>query len=846
MNIKKILLIILKGIWFVLSSIFKYALTVLIFACVFGFLAYFSADFLVGEFITYKNSVLEEYDINGFDYRPNLKTEIYTKDGSLIAEVFAENRTYVSYANIPKIIGQALVSVEDHRFYEHHGVDPKGVVRALVTNFTSNNDTSQGASTITQQLTRELFLSQEKTWERKIKEMFIALELEKKYDKTKILEMYLNEVYFGHQAYGIASAAEIYLDKELEELNMAEVTLLVGLPQAPSSYDLFVNPDRAAKRRLGVLDSMVRDELITKDEAKLYAKQPVEPVEKETKEKYSNYKYPHFTNWVVQELEKEYGKKLYTSGLKIYTTITNKNQQLIEKVAKQKSKDLGSNYGINDIAMVSIDHTTGAIVAMAGGSDFSRNQINMATRPRQPGSSIKPIVYATGIDLGIITDGSIELDAPVNFNGYTPKNWNRKHSGYMTLREALRTSNNVVAVKTGEKVGIKNITNMLKSMGVTSITENDVGLGLSIGGFSRGISPLEMAQVYGVFANNGYYSETYFIDKIVNRNGKVIFKHEPKRTQVLQMETTDLITDMLVGSHKYNGSNTDIKRDAAGKTGTTNSSRDMWYVGYTPNITTSVWVGNSDNSKPKDSISSGRSAGAIWKEYMLEYHENIEKKSFNAKYSLKPYTLYISNGNEVMLAGKNCSNNTINSHLPEYSQDYFIKTFMLRPEVAPKETKECEPINEREYIEYLIENDFDRLIEEELLVKLIKLGYSELIFEKNLVNKAIEQGALKDLVKNGYLEKLINLGYYSLLVEEGFKKELEKHGYIVREDDNSTEDEEENIIPEIPNIQTPTPTPEVTIPDLPDMPIEEITPVPEPTEPNEENEEPITPEDDNF
>lgn len=811
------------------KAISTYIGVVLIFTIILTSVGLLASGYIIKEVVAYKDSVLKEYDIQDYAYEPSLTTQIYSKNGTLLAEIYDENRRYLPYSEIPDNVKKALISVEDRRFYGHHGVDPLGVARALSTNFSSGNSTSQGASTLTQQISRQLFLTLDKTWERKLKELFIALELESKYDKNKILEIYLNEVFFGHGAYGIESASRIYFGKPAKDLSLGEATLLVGLPQSPSRYDpLSKNgPDLALKRRLGVLDSMVMEGHLTKEEVKEVLDTPLVFNEGKADDKrVMNMIYPYFTSWAIKELEKEYGDRLYSSGWKIYTTIDDKAQELMIKTAHSQSEEMERKFGMKDVAMTTINPQTGELVAMTSGNgdDFRESQINMADRPRQPGSTIKPLTYAVGIEKGVMHDGSIFKDEPIDINGYKPKNVDLRHRGYMTTREALVASNNIVSVKVAQRVKIQNIRHYLQKMGVSTLTEEDANLGLSIGGMSKGISPYEMAVAYGVFANDGNLVESHFVHQIKNRKGEVLFKSEPLKEQILQKSTTDIVTDML--RDVAISSNIRPNQPVAGKTGTTNGAIDLWFVGYTPNAVTSVWVGNADYSKPRGNPYSFNTAGSIFTRYMNEYTKLIEKKSFPAKLKLATYELYVQNEEDVFLAGKYCDTQA------DKSKGEYVKVSM-QERFAPTEVLECKPTNINTYFK-------DALEEGKTIEELVEEGYYE---------QLIANGYIKQLVEAGHFERLVEEGHIDKLKSAGFEERLIAEGFIVPE----PEPEEPEEQPEEPSTETPVVQP--TTPPPSEKPVEkpkEETPVEKPVEqpieqpiekPKEEKPvEPVTPE----
>ena len=706
----------------------------LIFILIFSIIGCGTIGYLYDFGMDYKNEVLQEYNISNYTYQPALKTEIYSRDGVLLAEIYNEKRSYIPYSEMPEMLVNAMVSVEDRRFYSHNGVDLFGIGRAFFKNIASGNLKGQGASTITQQITRELFLSQERTFERKIKEIFIAMELEKKYDKHEILEMYLNEVYFGHGAYGIEEAAQTYFAKSTKDLTTAEISLLVGLPQSPSGYDPYYHMDKAKNRQSGVLASMVRDGLITQEEADEIFAQEIVLNNSNAGKNSRYYKHPYFTSWVISKLENQYGDKIYSAGWKIYTTIDSEIQTKAEQIIKEDAKNFSTSINARDIALATVNPTTGELMLMVGGADFEKNQINMAVRPRQPGSSMKPYVYATGIDLGKITDSTLFLDEEIDINGYAPQNYDHSHLGWITTRTALMKSNNIAAVKAANIIGTKNIQTYAKNLGITTLTTQDYGLSMAIGGLYKGISPLEQATAYGAFANGGNLIPTYYISKITDRFGTTLYKASPKSHRVLKQETADSMADMLLsvvdsgtgGSAQISG------YQVAGKTGTTDDARDLWFVGFTKNASTAVWVGNTDNEKLYRGASSGTNSGRVWKKVMTEYLKKYPPEGTFKRYPTSAYTLLLprqdSEDAEPYLAGSNCSTTT--------ELDYIVKTLYLRPEYAPTTVKSCSG---------------ERLPAEEIVSR-VQNGTLSL-------QTAAETGYIRALVMAGYEADLRELGY---------------------------------------------------------------------------------------
>lgn len=801
----------LQILWNVTKMITRFAAVVTMLTIIFISLMVLGSGYIYKEILVYKEGVLAEHNIEDYDYEPALKTEIYSKDGTLLAELFDENRHYVPYSQIPPVVVDALLATEDRRFYEHHGVDPQGIARALASNITSGNSTGAGGSTLTQQISKLLFLSKEKTFERKLKEMFIAFELENKYDKNKIIEIYLNEVFFGQGAYGIESAAQTFFGKSIKDVTLNEATLLVGLPQSPSRYNpLGKNgPEKALGRQLDVLQSMYDLKMITKAEVEAVKAEELVFNKKNSDgtQNVMNMKYPYATSWIISQLKEDYGDDIYSSGWKIYTTIQDGPQEIMNKVASDSAASNKKKFGLENIGMATINPQTGELVAISSGDndDFLKSQINMGSRPRQPGSTIKPLLYATAMEKGILNDSSIYLDEEINVNGYKPRNVDLKHHGLMTVREAIITSNNIIAVKAGQQLKIGNFTKSLERFGISSISSKDTDLGVSIGGMTNGISPYEMATAYGVLANNGTLVSPSYVSKVLNQRGELIYQKKTVSDRIISEKTAYEMTDILRDVVTYGtGASANFGRDMAGKTGTTNSNRDLWFVGYTPNAVTAVWAGNNDNSKPSKTYNlySSTAASPAFKSFMQQYTKYLPNKSFKGRMALTPVNIIQVDG-VTYLAGKYCIEN-----------EGGLKKVKMQSKYVPKETKDCSPTSAKDFIESTIANGGN-------VTDLFKDGYA------------------KDLIANGYLEQLINAGHFDDLAKGGYVEQLTKAGYTQQLIDKGYLDQPK--VEEKPTPPKVEPTKPVTPPK--EEPAKPVTPPKEkPTNPvTPPKEEPVTP-----
>lgn len=557
---------------------------------------------------------------------PNLKSEIrppassqfFDINGQLIATTQSvENRLPVTLNKIPKNLQSAFIAAEDARFYQHIGVDPKGILRAVWANI-SNRGVSEGGSTITQQLAKNALLSQEQTLKRKIQEAVLALQIEHQYSKSEILEMYLNHIYFGQGAYGVEAAAEVYFGKNVEDLNLAECAMLAGIPKSPNYFSPATNFKAAKERQAIVLDQMVKYGYIDATTAAQARNTEIKIV--------SNKNKPHteaayFVDYVTQLLIDKYGADaVYKDGLKIYTTIDLKMQHAAEKAMEQLPTNRTDSNGIKQPqgALIAIDPHTGYIKAMVGGR--GNDQFNRAVMAeRQPGSAFKPFVYLAAIENGMTTSTLVD-DSPVNYSGWSPKNYDGQFRGKVTLKTALEQSLNVPTVKIASQVGVDKPLYWAQQMGISTLVlqgpTNDRNLAMALGGLTKGVTPLEIASAYGVLANQGVRAEPMAIVKIIDRNGKIVENNAPREKVILNERNAYIITDMLRGVILHGtGTAANIGRPAAGKTGTTDDSKDAWFVGYTPDLVAAVWMG-FDNDGYLNNVAGGTIPAKIWKSFM--------------------------------------------------------------------------------------------------------------------------------------------------------------------------------------------------------------------------------------
>ena len=562
---------------------------------------------------------------------PDAASQFYDINGNVIYTTLSEERRVpVSIDKIPKHVQQAFIAIEDNRFYEHSGIDYRGTARALVSTLSGRE--VQGGSTITQQLAKNAFLTQERSIIRKIKEAFIAKELEHKYTKDEILTMYLNQIYFGQGAYGIESASLYYFGKHVQNLDIAEAATLAAIPKSPNYYNPFENPKESKNRQELVIDQMVKYGFISVDSA---AKAKAKKMVYSTSHKQQNNPRGYFFDMISQKVIAEVGADaLYKGGLKIYTTLDMDMQLAAEKAMRHLPNYYTDSKKLTQpqMALAAVDPKTGYVKAMIGGR--GQDKFNRATLAvRQPGSAFKPFVYLTAMQNGF-TPASIIEDKEEEFaKGWKPQNSDMQWHGKVSLRTALKRSINVPTIKLAREVGVDKIVANVEKMGITTLVDSgaysDVNLAMALGGLSKGVNPLEMASAYGVLATNGLYNKPIALLKIVDRDGKVLYQAKPQSKRVVDAAsaylTTNMLEDVLVSG---TGGGMGIGRPAAGKTGTTDTYIDAWFVGYTPDLSTAVWVGD-DNNKPMQRMYGSGAPLSIWHEFMINALASTPRTGFS-------------------------------------------------------------------------------------------------------------------------------------------------------------------------------------------------------------------------
>src|SRR5881409_1911305 len=568
--------------------------------------------------------------------QPIQGTKIYDDNDEPMTELHVERRILVPLAQIPQSLRDAILATEDRRFYSHWGIDPIGVARAVIQNYRRGR-LVEGGSTITQQLTKVLFLTPDKSLDRKLKEAVLALELERRYSKDRILEMYLNQVYFGHGSYGVEAAARTYFGKSVSELTVRESALLAGLPRAPTNYSPFERPEAAKRRREVVLRRMVDFGTIKDEEAKRLAKTDLGLIPPERRRTTGQY----FIDYVQQTLEAKYGPDLVLKGgLNVYTTLNPTMQLTAEQSLREGLKALqgrtGSPQGrpgeFPEGAVVTVEPQTGYVKAMVGGSDFLRSEFNRAVQAkRQPGSAFKPFIYIAALEAGFTPASQIE-DSPVSYTVgggqpvWKPENYDRKFRGSTTLQQAIEESANVVTVKLQERIGLSKTIQVARRLGIASPL--DVNLSLALG--TSDLSLLELTSAYGVLANQGVWMPPVTVRYITDAQGKLLEEHVPEGREAVAPETAYVITHMLRGVvERGTGQAAKVLgRPIAAKTGTTNDYSNAWFVGFTPRLATGVWVGyDLPRSLGRDETGS-RVAVPIWVGYMGKILAESPKEDF--------------------------------------------------------------------------------------------------------------------------------------------------------------------------------------------------------------------------
>jgi 1A family penicillin-binding protein len=572
---------------------------------------------------------------------------VFDIKGRPIKGLAEENRISIEFEEIPESFKAAIIAVEDKNFYNHHGIDFTGILRALFLNLKAGKITA-GGSTITQQTAKTLYLSNERTISRKIKELFYALELERRYSKDEILTRYCNSIYFGHGAYGLEVAARTFFNKNARDLSVEESALLAGLPNAPSLYDPYVNPQAAKQRQRVVLQRMWEEGYITEAELEDIA-------DRELQYQRADYvlgEAPYFIAMVRDYVSEKYGERVvYQGGLKIYTTLDLDMQKAANKAYQEGMKEREANV---QAALVALDVSNGDIRALIGGRDFALSNYNRVFSERQPGSTFKPFLYSLAMEWGMtqaeqIKCEEVEFKLPTG-DTYTPEDYgdDKYHWKEFTLKEALMISDNVIAVRLNHLLGPQDVANHAEKFGFKNI---EPILSLPLG--SKEVTPLDMAAAYSVFANEGIYSRPRYILKVMDQYGQVLEESDSQQRRVVSPENAYIISDMLKGVLEAGGTGSHLKalvgRPAAGKTGTTDDYNDAWFVGYTPQLCCAVWVGYDQGRNVN--LVGGVGAGPIWANFMREASANLAPRDFKKPDAVNLINVCLDSG---LVAAESC------------------------------------------------------------------------------------------------------------------------------------------------------------------------------------------------
>ena len=637
----------------------------------------FAVFLFIGTVVAFWVATLKIPDAGSLnDLKIAQSTKIYDRTGKIILWDIHNDiqRTVVPLADISRHIKNAAIAIEDSSFYQHRGIDFSGILRATMVNLKSGQ-LSQGGSTISQQLVKNTLLTTDKTFARKIKEIILTLKIEKKLSKDKILELYLNAVPYGGSNYGIESASRNFFGKNASNISLAEASYLASLIKAPTYYSPYGNhQEELAKRKDFVLSKMAALGFITPEEAESAKKEKVVFINKGQ----NSVKAAHFSVYIRSYLEEKYGKDVVEQGgLKVTTTLNYPLQQKAEELAAKYAKENKEKFNASNNSIVAIDPKTGQILVMVGSKDYfnqeDQGNFNVALAHRQPGSSIKPFVYATAFKKGY-SPNTIVFDVQTEFNPscldkyatsslpaeeagsssskkdecYMPENYDHNYRGPVTLREALAQSLNVPSVKTLYLAGIRNSLDTMKDIGIASLTDPDrYGLTLVLGGGE--VSLLEMTSAYSVFANNGIRNPSVGILKIEDKSGNVLEEYRDESKQVLDKNIALLISDVLSDNKARTPAFGAISplyfpdRPVAAKTGTTNDYKDAWVLGYTPNIAVGAWFGNNDNT-PMEKMVAGFIVAPMWNEFLTEVFKDLPKEYFEKPKNLK--------GNKPFLNGQ--------------------------------------------------------------------------------------------------------------------------------------------------------------------------------------------------
>ncbi|MEW6378097.1 MAG: PBP1A family penicillin-binding protein [bacterium] len=566
------------------------------------------------------------------EYFPPVSTLIYSHDDKLIGQLYQQQRMFTPLSEMPEELIKAFLAVEDEHFYSHHGIALTGILRAFYVNFRAGK-IKEGGSTITQQLAKVLFLTSDRNLSRKIKEAILAMQIEQRYTKNEILELYLNQIYLGNGAYGVESAARAIFGKSVRELSLPECAMIAGLAGSPNRYSPQSDFYLALERRNHVLRRMLDAECISKEQFGAAISSPLRIPAKQKEELA-----PHFIEYIRQHLEEKYGANLlYRGGLQVYTTLDRDMQRAAEQAVAAGLEAIDMRREMSGLqrrgaqsteaGLVAIDPRTGFVKSMVGGRDFFRSKFNRATQAmRQAGSAIKPLIYTAAIESGF-TPADIIIDSPFVLQSgekrWKPENFTRRFYGPTTLRTALEESRNIVTVKLAYKLGIDTVISFIHKMGVTSPVAHVLSTALG----TCEVSLLELTSAYGILANEGIRVNPVFIRRVTDRDGKVLEENMTRRSRVISPQTAYIVTSMLQGAIRR-GTGYPARAlpyPLAGKTGTTDRASDAWFIGYSPDLVAGVWVGLDNNQSLGPHETGALAACPIWTKFMGQVLSRQEK-----------------------------------------------------------------------------------------------------------------------------------------------------------------------------------------------------------------------------
>ncbi len=568
-------------------------------------------------------------------YMPTETSHIYDINGELLLSIHDEaNREVIPFEEISNNLKLAVLAIEDSHFFVHQGINPGAVIRAALANLESG-ETVEGASTLTMQLVKNLFLTPEREFSRKVAEAVLAIRLEQILEKEELLELYLNQVYWGHNLYGAETAAQSYFNKSARDLTLAEAAMMAGLIQSPERYSPFADYQLAKRQQAIVINRMLDLKWITPEEAQEAREQPIRLG---TISSFPSSISPYVTGAVVEELTQRFGREaLSKGGMRVQTTVDLSTQRMAEQTVQDWhtrlfNRGLYRDFQQGQLALAAVDPRTNFVKAIVGGYDYTQSEFNRATQAqRQPGSAFKPLVYYTAFATGNYGPETIVSDSPVSYPDgdglYRPVNYGGGFSGAVSIRKAIEVSLNIPAVTIGQDIGLNRVIEVSRLLGIESPIDPVISLPLG----SVDLTPLEMAGAFATFASNGWRSDTTLIAQVTDSKGNVMLDNTPRPRLVLDPWATAALTDTLQGViNQGTATSAKLDRPAAGKTGTTSSQRDIWFVGYVPQLSVAVWAGHDNNMPLSYGATGGGFVAPVWRDFMQKYLANEPVENFRS------------------------------------------------------------------------------------------------------------------------------------------------------------------------------------------------------------------------